>query len=70
MGSCSGGTATATCNPGDAVTGGGFDGGTNDVYLVEQSFPGASAWTVTIHNYTWNATANLIAYAVCADLTP
>jgi hypothetical protein len=66
----SSGSASATCDSGDVVTGGGFEAVGAAFFFAEVSAPtGADTWTVTGKNFTGTA-IDLIAYAVCADVTP
>ncbi len=70
------GEAYADCDPGDVVTGGGFQlqagiEGVNEVW-VTYSRPANlnSSWYVRILNYAEFIDVGLVSMAVCADLTP
>lgn len=61
------GTATAYCDVGDAVAGGGFSAAFLDYVSVSQPYHdgGGDGWRAT-----WNANANITAYVVCLDNPP
>ena len=60
------GTATATCNPGDRVLGGGHNTGAADI-LVGRSYPDTvSSWTVSVKPTAVGI--GWFAVAVCLDL--
>jgi hypothetical protein len=64
------GSAAATCDPGDSVTGGGFETVGAAIFFADVSAPtGTDTWTVTGKNFAGTA-IDLIAHAVCADETP
>lgn len=61
------GTATATCDPGDLATGGGYTGSANGIFLTEVNAPLASdSWTVTARNFAATP-LDLITHVMCAD---
>lgn len=64
------GTATAVCDAGDPVTGGGVDaGGAADVVLFDSFPPDSSSWEVSIINTgTLGINIGVTAYARCADI--
>lgn len=65
--------AIAVCDPGDAVTGGGFEHGavsSDGNVTVMQSLPTSDTiWQVILGNYS-GSNVDFRAYARCADLTP
>lgn len=68
-------TGHANCDPGDVVTGGGFDEFDNeDVYYIRSGPSSASGgiqgWGVKINMWDHADTINFRVWAVCADITP
>ena len=59
--------ATAICNAGEVVTGGGFERADDPALEVRFSRPAANGWTAQMTNYG-TATRNLTVYAVCMRL--
>jgi len=62
------GSIAAQCNPGDALTGGGFETFPGVQVTRSRPQPGNS-WLVTAVNNN-AATTTVSVFAVCADLTP
>jgi hypothetical protein len=64
---------SVSCDPGDVVTGGGFDAGGSQDTVIFDSFPeDASTWNVGLLNPSGGVTAEIgfKVYAVCADIAP